>query len=88
MRQDARSTGRINLENQLLDVLHDGPASISDIALETGMTLETVRRLINQLVEDGIVVEWGKLEGRQGRPIVQWQLTLTKAPIDENRRGC
>lgn len=78
MTEDARSSGRIHRENQLLDVLHDGPASISDIALETEMTRETVRRLINQLVEDGIVGEWGKLEGRQGRPVTQFQLERTR----------
>lgn len=65
-------------EEQLMDELMDGPASAQDLALETGFSVETTRRIIKNLQASGLVETWGMVANGNARPIMQYQLARTR----------
>ncbi|WP_420176084.1 ROK family protein [Luteococcus sp. OSA5] len=46
------------------------PCSRADVAVATGMTRSTVSRLVDELVEHGLLAELAPLTGQRGRPAV------------------
>jgi predicted ArsR family transcriptional regulator len=66
------------IECRILDALHEGHELTTVIAKETGLHNETVRRKLNELVEDGMVVI---TSSRPWGPSVQHRYAL--APVEE-----
>lgn len=67
-----------DVENKVMDVLEDGPASAVDLSLETGFSKETTRRVIKNLQAMGLVETWGLIANGNARPIMQYQLARTR----------
>ena len=70
---------RANFENQVMDVLMDGPASISDLALDTGLSHETAKRIVRHLQFNGLVETYGLIpKGNSLRPVMFFQMARTR----------
>ena len=68
----------IEPDYQVMDVLMDGPETISGIALESGLNAETVRRSIHRLKFFGYVTPKFLERSGQCRPAMFYELTRTR----------
>ena len=57
-----------NLKNDILNYLiHNGNATNNDLAKELGLSVPTVAKIISEMLEEGLLNEYGKLETAEGR---------------------
>ncbi|MGW1122753.1 MarR family transcriptional regulator, partial [Streptomyces tanashiensis] len=63
-----RTAARVNTA-ALLDRLRTaGPQSLSELTQHTGLSTATVNRLVDRLIDDGLVLEAGRTVPTGGRP--------------------
>lgn len=66
------------IEEKVMDYLHDGPASIGDLACEVGMSVSTVKRVIRNLSDTGLVSVFADVKNEAGKVQRHYQLARTR----------
>ena len=79
MAKSPRTTRSIRMHNLALvqqTLLHDGPLSRAEIARRTGLSRPSVSTLVERLIGENLIVEYGVINDGSGRPA---------QPVDLNR---
>ena len=84
MRKIASNSGDVRIYNRILirNIIRKmGPIARYELAKETGLTPPTITAIVNELMEDGIVMEVGYGESKGGRRPVMLELNSKAAYI-------
>lgn len=69
-----KQTSTYNRRVVLQTIRQRSPISKAEIARETNLTSQTISTIVSKLVEEGIVSETGKREGKRGQPALELEL--------------
>lgn len=69
-----KQTSTYNRRVVLQTIRQHSPVSKAEIARETNLTSQTISTIVGRLVDEGIVIETGKREGKRGQPALELEL--------------
>ena len=74
--QDEKDSKNMLIKNKIVEFfIHNGNSTNTDLSKELNLSIPTVSKLINDMSDEGFVLEYGKQETSEGRkPILYLSL--------------